>query len=254
MPAVTPADVQTAPSRTKIGSDSTCTAGKRRANSVQNDQWVAARRPSSTPVEASRNAPVQTEATRRAFLARRRTQSTRAASAAAASTPGPPTIRSVSSAAPGRGSSCVVSPSPAEADTRRPPAPPPSGHRVARHPHRPRRRWLTRTPGAGPRRRGVAPRGRRAARRCGPLAGNEGPLAFPPEPARLRSACPPPSPETNMIAHDTPLQIGSLLFEGIDQIDLTGPFEVLSRIPNSTYRIYGKTTNAVRDLRGLRLS
>ncbi len=44
-----------------------------------------------------------------------------------------------------------------------------------------------------------------------------------------------------MIPHDTHLQIGSLLFEGVDQIDLTGPFEVLSRIPNSTYRIYGKT-------------
>jgi cyclohexyl-isocyanide hydratase len=29
------------------------------------------------------------------------------------------------------------------------------------------------------------------------------------------------------------LRIGALLFEGIDQIDLTGPFEVLSRLPNS---------------------
>jgi cyclohexyl-isocyanide hydratase len=57
-----------------------------------------------------------------------------------------------------------------------------------------------------------------------------------------------------MIPHDTHLQIGSLLFEGIDQIDLTGPFEVLSRIPNSTYRIYGKTTAPVRDLKGLRLT
>jgi cyclohexyl-isocyanide hydratase len=57
-----------------------------------------------------------------------------------------------------------------------------------------------------------------------------------------------------MIPHDTHLQIGSLLFEDIDQIDLTGPFEVLSRIPNSTYRIYGKTAGAVRDLRGLRLT
>jgi cyclohexyl-isocyanide hydratase len=57
-----------------------------------------------------------------------------------------------------------------------------------------------------------------------------------------------------MIPHDTHLQIGSLLFEGIDQIDLTGPFEVLSRIPNSTYRIYGKTAAAVRDLGGLRLT
>jgi len=57
-----------------------------------------------------------------------------------------------------------------------------------------------------------------------------------------------------MIPHDTHLQIGSLLFEGVDQIDLTGPFEVLSRLPNSTYRIYGKSTEPVRDLRGLRLT
>ena len=57
-----------------------------------------------------------------------------------------------------------------------------------------------------------------------------------------------------MIPDDPHLHIGSLLFEGIDQIDLTGPFEVLSRIPNSTYRIYGKTAEPVRDLRGLRLT
>jgi cyclohexyl-isocyanide hydratase len=57
-----------------------------------------------------------------------------------------------------------------------------------------------------------------------------------------------------VIPHDTHLQIGSLLFEGVDQIDLTGPFEVLSRIPNSTYRIYGKSAEPVRDLRGLRLT
>jgi cyclohexyl-isocyanide hydratase len=57
-----------------------------------------------------------------------------------------------------------------------------------------------------------------------------------------------------MIPHDTHLHIGSLLFEGVDQIDLTGPFEVLSRIPNSTYRIYGKTLEPVRDVKGLRLA
>ncbi|MBR0893766.1 DJ-1/PfpI family protein [Bradyrhizobium tropiciagri] len=57
-----------------------------------------------------------------------------------------------------------------------------------------------------------------------------------------------------MIAHDVHLRIGSLLFEDIDQIDLTGPFEVLSRIPNSTYRIYAKTKAPVRDLKGLRLT
>jgi cyclohexyl-isocyanide hydratase len=49
------------------------------------------------------------------------------------------------------------------------------------------------------------------------------------------------------------LQIGSLLFEGIDQVDITGPFEVLSRLPNSTYRIYATTLSPVRDVQGLRL-
>jgi cyclohexyl-isocyanide hydratase len=52
---------------------------------------------------------------------------------------------------------------------------------------------------------------------------------------------------------DPPLRIGSLMFDGIDQIDLTGPFEVLSRVPNSTYRTYAKRDSPVRDLHGLRL-
>ena len=56
-----------------------------------------------------------------------------------------------------------------------------------------------------------------------------------------------------MIPHDTHLHIGSLLFEGVDQIDLTGPFEVLSRIPNATYRIYGKTAAPARLPTGERL-
>jgi cyclohexyl-isocyanide hydratase len=57
-----------------------------------------------------------------------------------------------------------------------------------------------------------------------------------------------------MIPHDTHLQIGSLVFEGLDQIDLTGPFEVFARIPNATYRVFAKTTAPVRDVRGLRIS
>lgn len=57
-----------------------------------------------------------------------------------------------------------------------------------------------------------------------------------------------------MIPLDQPLRIGSLLFEGLDQIDLTGPFEVLSQIPNSTYAVYGTTTDPVRDVHGLRLT
>jgi cyclohexyl-isocyanide hydratase len=31
------------------------------------------------------------------------------------------------------------------------------------------------------------------------------------------------------------------------------PFEVFSRLPNSTYRLYGTTTSPLRDIRGLRL-
>lgn len=50
------------------------------------------------------------------------------------------------------------------------------------------------------------------------------------------------------------LRIGALLFDGLDQIDLTGPFEVLSRLSDSEYRIYAKTTDLVGDCNGLRLS
>jgi cyclohexyl-isocyanide hydratase len=57
-----------------------------------------------------------------------------------------------------------------------------------------------------------------------------------------------------MISDEIHLQIGSLLFEGVDQIDLTGPFEVLSRVPNATYRIFAKTIAPVRDVNGLRLT
>jgi len=57
-----------------------------------------------------------------------------------------------------------------------------------------------------------------------------------------------------MIPQDQHLEIGSLLFEGLDQIDLTGPFEVLSRLPNSTTRIYGLTAAPVRDVKGLLLT
>jgi len=50
------------------------------------------------------------------------------------------------------------------------------------------------------------------------------------------------------------LEIGSLLFEGIDQIDLTGPFEVFTRIPNARCRLYGLSTAPVRDAGGLVLT
>jgi cyclohexyl-isocyanide hydratase len=50
------------------------------------------------------------------------------------------------------------------------------------------------------------------------------------------------------------LQIGGLLFPELDQADFTGPFEVLSRVPNSTFHILGKSTDPVRDARGLLLT
>jgi len=56
-----------------------------------------------------------------------------------------------------------------------------------------------------------------------------------------------------MLPEAVPLKIGSLLFENLDQIDLTGPFEVLSRIPNATCRTYAKSMDPVCDVKGLRI-
>ncbi|MEM8573672.1 MAG: DJ-1/PfpI family protein [Pseudomonadota bacterium] len=60
--------------------------------------------------------------------------------------------------------------------------------------------------------------------------------------------------EEGQIPADTPLEIGSLLFEGLDQIDLTGPFEVFTRLPNTTTRLYGLTAAPVTDAGGLQLA
>jgi cyclohexyl-isocyanide hydratase len=50
------------------------------------------------------------------------------------------------------------------------------------------------------------------------------------------------------------LNIGAIIFPGIDQADLTGPFEVLSRLPNSTFHVLGKDATSVRDIMGLILT
>ncbi len=58
-----------------------------------------------------------------------------------------------------------------------------------------------------------------------------------------------------MDAHFTRhLTIGALVFPRMDQIDLTGPFEVLSRLPNSIFHLIGKTLAPVRDIQGLILT
>jgi cyclohexyl-isocyanide hydratase len=53
---------------------------------------------------------------------------------------------------------------------------------------------------------------------------------------------------------DAPLDIGALIFPRIDQMDFTGPFEVLSRLPNSTFHSLWKDLSPVRDVNGLLLT
>jgi cyclohexyl-isocyanide hydratase len=47
------------------------------------------------------------------------------------------------------------------------------------------------------------------------------------------------------------LHLGAILFPQMDQADFTGPFEVLSRIPNSTFHILAQERAPIRDARGL---
>src|SRR4029077_3263617 len=77
MPVVTPAEDHTLPSCTTIASGSTATCGCRVAAAAY-IQWVAARRPSSTPAAASRKLPAHTEHTRRHEGDLSRTHRTRA--------------------------------------------------------------------------------------------------------------------------------------------------------------------------------
>jgi cyclohexyl-isocyanide hydratase len=51
-----------------------------------------------------------------------------------------------------------------------------------------------------------------------------------------------------------PLAIGALLFDDLDQLDLTGPFEVLSRLPGARFHFASETGQPVRDIQGLVLT
>jgi cyclohexyl-isocyanide hydratase len=51
-----------------------------------------------------------------------------------------------------------------------------------------------------------------------------------------------------------PLSLGCLIFERMDQIDFTGPFEVLSRMPDTTPQIVAKEPAPIRDVQGLWLT
>lgn len=49
-----------------------------------------------------------------------------------------------------------------------------------------------------------------------------------------------------------PLRVGCRMFDGLDQLDFTGPFESLSRMPDSSLAIVGKIAVPVSDMNGLR--
>ena len=48
-----------------------------------------------------------------------------------------------------------------------------------------------------------------------------------------------------------PISVGIVLFEGVTQLDLTGPYEVFARMPNTTVRLVAPTRNPVRTEWGL---
>jgi len=53
---------------------------------------------------------------------------------------------------------------------------------------------------------------------------------------------------------DKPLEIGMLIFPLLDQIDFTGPFAVLSRIPNSVIHVLAPALGPLEDHKGLILT
>jgi cyclohexyl-isocyanide hydratase len=73
-------------------------------------------------------------------------------------------------------------------------------------------------------------------------------------PGSLLSAGDGPMPEP--LAEIPPAQhirIGALVFPRMDQVDLTGPYSVLSRLPNSSFQLLWKDTRPVRDYHGFGL-
>lgn len=56
------------------------------------------------------------------------------------------------------------------------------------------------------------------------------------------------------IPADRHIHAGAIIYPQMDQIDFTGPFEVLSRLPNSTFHVIGKERAPVRDMKGLLLT
>src|SRR5690242_9010804 len=68
-------------------------------------------------------------------------------------------------------------------------------------------------------------------------------------PQRLLRDC-----ANSTVMKSSPLLIGGLVFNGMDQADFTGPFEVLSRVPDSEFLVASRFTSPIRDARGLVLT
>ncbi|RCS54958.1 DJ-1/PfpI family protein [Bremerella cremea] len=56
-----------------------------------------------------------------------------------------------------------------------------------------------------------------------------------------------------MIPADRQINIGAIIFPEMDQIDLTGPYAVLSRLPGSSIQLIGQKKEQIRDHLGLSL-
>ncbi len=50
------------------------------------------------------------------------------------------------------------------------------------------------------------------------------------------------------------MDIGVLIFPGVDQLDVTGPFEILSRLPGAKVHVIWKTRKPIMDVHGLILT
>nr|WP_218281137.1 hypothetical protein [Verrucomicrobium spinosum] len=66
--------------------------------------------------------------------------------------------------------------------------------------------------------------------------------------AATASATPPPRFLTSL--RGRPITIAMLVFERMDQIDFTGPFSVLARVPEARIQVVGLTSAPVRDHKG----
>ena len=66
-----------------------------------------------------------------------------------------------------------------------------------------------------------------------------------------------PGERTEIIAGNATsdhLHVGAVIYPAMDQIDFTGPFEILSRLPDSTFHVLGKENKPIRDVEGLLLT